>query len=86
MIEKNTIWIKDKCHALGFDYCGIAHAEKLDEDARRLEAWLSKGMHGKMQYMENYFDLRTDPTRLVPGAKSVITLLINYFPHQQQNV
>jgi len=70
---------------LGFDYCGIARAEKLDDDARRLEAWLTKGMHGKMQYMENYFDLRTDPSKLVPGAKSVITLLINYFPETTQN-
>ena len=85
MIEKNTIWIKEKCEQLGFTYCGIAKAEKLDDDARRLEAWLSKGMHGHMQYMENYFDLRTDPTLLVPGAKSVITLLINYFPNQQQH-
>jgi len=83
--ERYTIWIKDKCRRLGFDFCGIARAEKLDDDARRLEGWLSKGMNGNMQYMENYFDLRTDPTRLVPGAKSVITLLINYFPHQQQN-
>src|SRR5215218_1286198 len=82
--EKYTIWIKQKCAELGFDFCGIAAAKKLDDDARRLEAWLSKEMHGKMQYMENYFDLRTDPTKLVPGAKSVITLLINYFPKEQQ--
>lgn len=86
MKDKNTIFIKNKCLALGFDYCGIARAEKLDDDARRLEAWLSKGMHGNMQYMENYFDLRIDPTKLVPGAKSVITLLINYFPHERQKV
>lgn len=84
MKKNNTTWIKEKCRCLGFDYCGIARAERLDEDARRLESWLSKGMHGNMQYMETYFDLRTDPTKLVPGAKSVITLLINYFPHQQQ--
>src|SRR5690242_3329685 len=69
---------------LGFHYCGIAKAEKLDEDARRLEAWLQKGLHGNMSYMENYFDLRTDPRILVPGAKSVITLLLNYFPAQTQ--
>lgn len=67
----------------GFDYCGIAKAQKLDEDARRLEQWLQQGMHGNMKYMENYFDLRTDPTLLVPGAKSVITLLKNYFPSEQ---
>jgi epoxyqueuosine reductase len=82
--EETTIWIKNKCNELGFSYCGIARAEKLDEDARRLDAWLTAGMHGKMQYMENHFELRTDPTRLVPGAKSVITLLINYFPREQQ--
>ena len=52
---------------------------------RRLEQWLSKGMHGNMQYMENYFDLRIDPTKLVPGAKSVITLLMNYYPEKEQN-
>jgi epoxyqueuosine reductase len=84
LVEKNTIWIKNKCNELGFDYCGIARAERLDEDARRLERWLTSGMHGKMQYMENHFDMRIDPAKLVPGAKSVITLLINYFPHQQQ--
>jgi epoxyqueuosine reductase len=84
LVEKNTIWIKNKCNELGFDYCGIARAERLDEDARRLERWLTSGMHGKMQYMENHFDMRVDPAKLVPGAKSVITLLINYFPHQQQ--
>lgn len=54
----------------------------LNEDARRLEKWLQQGMHGSMKYMENYFDLRVDPTKLVPGAKSVITLLKNYFPAQ----
>lgn len=69
---------------LGFDYCGIAKAQLLDEDARRLELWLSKGMHGSMQYMENHFDLRIDPSKLVPGAKSVITLLLNYFPDNKQ--
>jgi epoxyqueuosine reductase len=69
---------------LGFDYCGIARAERLDDDATRLEQWLQKGMHGSMQYMEKYFDLRIDPAKLVPGAKSVITLLKNYYPSQQQ--
>ena len=67
---------------MGFDYCGIARAQRLDEDARRLEAWLNKGYQGKMQYMENHFDMRIDPARLVPGAKSVITLLLNYYPQK----
>lgn len=76
--------IKQTATRLGFDFCGIAKAQKLNEDARRLEAWLNKGMHGSMQYMENYFDLRTDPSLLVPGAKSVVTLLLNYSPPQVQ--
>jgi len=83
--EKDTIWIKQQSKKLGFEFCGIAKAQKLDDDARRLEAWLLKGMHGKMEYMENYFDLRTDPSKLVHGAKSVITFLINYFPATAQN-
>jgi epoxyqueuosine reductase len=70
---------------LGFSYCGIARAEQLDDDARRLEQWLNKGMQGTMQYMENHFDLRIDPRKLVPGTQSVITLLLNYFPSQKQS-
>jgi epoxyqueuosine reductase len=83
-IQQHTEVVKSISSQLGFDYCGIAPAHVLDEDARRLEAWLQKGMHGGMHYMENYFDLRIDPTKLVPGAKSVITLLMNYFPSQLQ--
>ena len=79
-----TYWIKRWSQELGFDHCGIAKAVRLDEDARRLEQWLNKGMQGTMQYMENHFELRIDPSRLVPGAKSVITLLMNYFPDVQQ--
>lgn len=80
-----TFQIKQMAHQLGFDFCGIAKAEKLDEDARRLEQWLQKGYHGKMSYMENHFDLRTNPQLLVPGAQSVITLLYNYYPEQISN-
>ena len=80
----NSEFIKKSAQAAGFTFCGIAKAEKLDDDARRLEAWLSKGMHGSMQYMENHFDLRVNPALLVPGARSVITLLYNYYPAQQQ--
>lgn len=83
-VSSHTTALKAESRRLGFDYCGIAAAAPLDEDARRLEQWLNKGMHGSMQYMENYFDLRTDPRKLVPGARSVITLLLNYFPAQQQ--
>jgi epoxyqueuosine reductase len=74
--------VKQMAVQYGFDYCGIARAVPLDEDARRLENWLNQGMHGSMQYMENYFDLRIDPSRLVPGARSVITLLKNYYPSE----
>ena len=76
--------VKSTAKELGFEYCGIAKAQKLNEDAVRLETWLRRGFHGSMQYMEKYFDLRVDPTLLVPGAKSVITLMLNYFPSQQQ--
>ncbi len=81
----HTKIVKETAALLGFDFCGIAKAQFLNEDARRLETWLNKGMHGSMQYMEKHFDLRTDPTKLVPGAKSIITLLINYFPEEKQN-
>lgn len=83
-LQKHTAFIKKTAAALEFDYCGISKAVKLDDDARRLEQWLTKGMHASMQYMENYFDLRIDPGKLVPGAKSVITLLKNYYPSEQQ--
>ncbi|HEX3934111.1 MAG TPA: QueG-associated DUF1730 domain-containing protein, partial [Puia sp.] len=82
--NQHTSLIKQWTRELGFDHCGIARAERLDEDARRLEAWLHQGMQGTMHYMENHFDLRIDPSRLVPGAKSVITLLMNYFPAREQ--
>ena len=84
--EKQTILVKQLAAELGFDFCGIAKAVKLDEDAKRLESWLNKGMHGSMHYMERYFDMRIDPSKLVPGARSVITLLLNYFPEEKQNV
>ena len=84
-VDQHTKWVKQLAIEHGFDYCGIARAQPLDEDARRLEAWLQKGLHGNMQYMQNYFDLRVDPTKLVPGAKSVITVLKNYFPAQNRS-
>jgi epoxyqueuosine reductase len=80
----NTGIVKNMARNLGFEFCGIAAAKPLDEDARRLEDWLNKGFHGKMSYMERHFDLRVNPQKLVPGAKSVITLLLNYYPAQQQ--
>lgn len=76
--------IKDEAKKLGFMFCGIAKAGFLDEEAPRLEAWLKAGMHGKMQYMENYFDKRLDPRLLVDGAKSVISLALNYYTDAAQ--
>ena len=85
LAEKNTFLIKQEAKRLGFSSCGIAKAGQLDDDARRLEQWLSKGHNSGMDYMARNFDLRIDPRKLVPGAKSVITLLLNYFPAQQQS-
>ena len=64
--------------------CGISKAEFLEAEAPRLEEWLSKNRHGEMQYMENYFDKRLDPTKLVEGSKSVVSLLLNYYPSETQ--
>ena len=82
--ERNTRFIKQKAYELGFSFCGISKAEFLEEEAPRLEKWLSNNMHGKMQYMENHFEKRLDPTKLVEGSKSVISLLYNYFPEKEQ--
>jgi epoxyqueuosine reductase len=79
-----TQLIKTEAKRLGFMSCGMSKAEFLEEEAPRLEKWLNENMHGEMRYMENYFDKRLDPTKLVPGAKSVISLLFNYYPSQQQ--
>ncbi|WP_245586818.1 QueG-associated DUF1730 domain-containing protein [Sediminibacterium salmoneum] len=83
-LEEYTRFIKATAARLGFSYCGIARAEKLNEDARRLEKWLNKNHQGSMQYMENHFDKRIDPTLLVPGAQSVITLMKNYYPEKNK--
>ena len=64
--------------------CGISKAGFLEQEAPRLEAWLNQNRHGKMQYMENHFDKRLDPTKLVEGSKSVISLLLNYYPSKLQ--
>ncbi len=76
--------IKDEAYRLGFQHIGIAKAERMDEEAKRLEQWLNQSMHGKMGYMENHFEKRIDPTKLVEGAKTVITLLYNYHSDQKQ--
>lgn len=87
MIEnraKHTAFIKAEAKRLGFMSCGISKAGFLEEEAPRLENWLQQNMHGEMQYMENYFDKRLDPTKLVEGSKSVISLLLNYYPSETQ--
>ena len=82
--SKYTQLIKAEAKRLGFLSCGISKAEFLEEEAPRLENWLKKNMHGEMAYMENHFDKRLDPTLLVPDSKSVISLLLNYFPSEEQ--
>jgi epoxyqueuosine reductase len=76
--------IKTEAKNLGFIFCGIAKAGFLEDEAPRLEAWLNKGMHGEMQYMENHFDKRLDPRLLVDGARSVISLGLNYYTEDNQ--
>lgn len=76
--------IKQKAAELGFDACGIARARKLVEEEKGLKAYLEANYNGKMAYMANHFDKRLDPTELVPGAKSVIVVMLNYFPHKMQ--
>ena len=83
--EIHSNWIKNEAKRLGFDACGISEATFLEEEAPQLEAWLQNNFHGEMRYMENYFDKRLDPRLLVPGAKSVISLLYNYYPEEFQN-
>ena len=82
--SKYTRLIKQEAARLGFLNCGISKAAFLAEEAPRLERWLKEGRHGEMGYMENHFDKRLDPTLLVPGAKSVISLLLNYYPKEEQ--
>jgi epoxyqueuosine reductase len=78
------VWLKEKARELGFSYCGISQAAFLEEEAPRMEKWLRQGHQGKMSYLENYFDKRLDPRLLVPGTKSVVSLLFNYFPPETQ--
>jgi epoxyqueuosine reductase len=82
--EKYTQLIKTEAKRLGFLSCGISKAEFLEDEAPRLEKWLKENRHGEMRYMENHFDKRLDPTKLVEGSKSVVSLLFNYYPEKQQ--
>ena len=81
-IRNHTSLVKQIAKQLGFDYCGISRAEFLDEEAPRVKMWLKNRRHGRMSYMENHIDKRLDPSRLVEGARSVISLLYNYYPEK----
>ena len=83
--ENYSAIIKREATRLGFDYCGISKAGFLEDEAKRFEAWLHGNMQGQMTYMERYMDMRLDPRILVPGAKSVISLMLNYYPEEKQN-
>lgn len=82
--SKHTSLIKAEAKRLGFLSCGISRAGFLEDEAPRLENWLNRNHHGEMGYMANHFDKRLDPTKLVDGAKSVISVLLNYYPEQIQ--
>ena len=81
--EKYSKQIKSTAKHLGFDFCGIAKAEFLEEEAPKLEEWLNRNYQGQMAYLANHFDKRLDPTKLVPGAKTVISLIYNYYPEHK---
>ncbi|MBI1837878.1 MAG: tRNA epoxyqueuosine(34) reductase QueG [Flavobacteriia bacterium] len=79
-IDRHTRLIKQKAKELGFFFCGVSKADFLKEEAFRLESWLKNSYNGKMDYMNNHFDKRLDPRLLVDDAKSVVSLLLNYYP------
>ena len=83
-VEKNTLFIKQKAKTLGFTSCGISKATFLEKQAPRLENWLNQSYNGQMDYMNNHFDMRLDPRKIVEGAKSVISLTLNYFPSEER--
>jgi len=82
--EIHTQKIKQKATELGFFFCGISNADFLAEEAKQLDNWLKLGYHGKMNYMENHYDKRLDPRLLVDDAKSVVSLLLNYYTEDEQ--
>ena len=84
-LTHNKKLITEEAFRLGFSHVGVSKAAFLEEEAPRLEKWLLQNMHGKMSYMERWFDKRLDPRLLVPGAKSVVSLLLNYFPEKKQD-
>ena len=83
--EKYTQILKTEAYKLGFSFCGVSKSEFLEREEPRLSKWLSENRNGKMAYMENHFDKRLDPSKLVEGSKSVVSLLYNYYTDKQQN-
>ena len=83
-LSKNAALIKSIATELGFSFCGISKAGFLKDEAPKVEEWLKRGYHGKMGYLENHFEKRLDPTKLVPGARSVVSLVYNYYPKKDQ--
>lgn len=81
----NTAIVKRIAQELGFFYCGISDATYLEDEARQLDQWLKNNYHGKMSYMENHYEMRLDPRKLVEGAKSVVSLALNYYPESEIN-
>ena len=81
--EKHASILKSTAKRLGFDFCGIAKAEFLEAEAPRLEEWLNRNYQGQMGYLANHFEKRLDPTKLVDGAKTVVSLIYNYFPKEK---
>ena len=81
--QERSQLIKTKAAELGFDFCGISEASFLEAEAPRLENWLNQNQHGQMHYMANHFDKRLDPRKLVEEAKSVVSVLLNYYPEKQ---
>lgn len=82
--QQYSALVKKKAKELGFDFCGISKANFLEEEAPRLERWLREGRHGEMKWMENHFDMRLDPRKLMEGAQTVISLMLNYYPQKTQ--
>ena len=84
MKKRNSQLIKRLAKQIGFSSCGISRARFLHEEEKNFEDWLKQGYQGTMSYLERNFDKRLDPTKLVPGAKSIISLTFNYFPTKKK--
>lgn len=81
--QNRSVAIKNKASELGFEFCGISRAEFLEPEAPRLEEWLNRNYHGQMAWMANHFDMRLDPRKLMEGARSVVSVLLNYYPEER---